>query len=848
MPRIKIISNPYKHSVEFQSWSPADNKWSDINSCICPNSQLLNEKIKNGFFPFFAKQIVDILVKEYSNGAEILEIEFEGTEDEFAELKSICSRAEYKAQVSLSKSKLYLENGRDILQDVIKVFRELTPLVEDCAADNNAMQKEMERFSDATDSAVPICVIGNYSSGKSTFINALIGYELLPSSDEPTTAKIYKITQSKYRDRAKLMFDCGGIPVSLLLRAKRYILNTEAADNPLLNEIKSCLDEISERPIYMKLNNVLKIINTFANEEQSVEISDLIQVETPFSDVGIFDKSRNDFVIFDTPGSNSATSVKHYDVLKKAMSQFTNGLLIFVSECDSLDSTDNDKLYQDINNLEELDKRFTMIIVNKADRADLKREDCTDSESKKILSYAIPRKLYAGGIYYVSSIIGLGSKNGGRFICEHSGEIFEDQCRKYSDPEAKNYKRLYRHNIFSSQIKEKLDELSLRQTNLLYANSGLYAAEQAIETFADVYSHYNKCRQAELFIRNVISITSQQIETAKKSAEDYKNRIGREFEKGKQELIHEMEKTSHDCSDTYKSEYDSLFTNVHTEFRDKYTRKKLNRMERELRENKITEKAVIGKKGQLNESIKSRSVSCFNSDGQAAKGEKNKLLRSSHVIAWKNRRSMDMEHCISAETKRSVKREVEEEILKKTKARFEEEIEKIKNRLESESAFFWTDKTDKFRDELLKQTAETTLLQESQRDKISGIILKYPPIDFHVCADELFDKAKMFNRFWGNSVHLRHGKLIRQYNKNMDNLEKELYEKLRNAYCNSFDLWRESLVDTIRENIEDFNPDLNNQKIIIEKEASRIQKLERKISLLQGYDEKIREMMAWKEA
>lgn len=55
------------------------------------------------------------------------------------------------------------------------------------------------------------------------------------------------------------------------------------------------------------------------------------------------------------------------------MEDLSNGLPIFVSEFNTLDSTDNDKLYQAINNMKELDNRFTMIVVNKADAASLKR-------------------------------------------------------------------------------------------------------------------------------------------------------------------------------------------------------------------------------------------------------------------------------------------------------------------------------------------------------------------------------------------------------------------------------------------------------------------------------------------
>lgn len=55
------------------------------------------------------------------------------------------------------------------------------------------------------------------------------------------------------------------------------------------------------------------------------------------------------------------------------MEDLSNGLPIFVSEFNTLDSTDNDKLYQAINNMKELDNRFTMIVVNKADAASLKK-------------------------------------------------------------------------------------------------------------------------------------------------------------------------------------------------------------------------------------------------------------------------------------------------------------------------------------------------------------------------------------------------------------------------------------------------------------------------------------------
>ena len=180
-------------------------------------------------------------------------------------------------------------------------------------------------------------------------------------------------------------------------------------------------------------------INTHANRINADIISDLIEIEAPFDEDGLWSKIGKRFVIIDTPGSNSASNVKRYEVLKKAMEGLTNGLPIFVSEFDSLDSTDNDKLYQDINNMQELDNRFTMIIVNKADIAALKKTGHTEEDRDRILHLAIPKKLYAGGLYFVSSIMGLGAKNDEDFIDDHNAEIFEDQRNKYANPKSRHY-------------------------------------------------------------------------------------------------------------------------------------------------------------------------------------------------------------------------------------------------------------------------------------------------------------------------------------------------------------------------------------------------------------------------
>lgn len=848
MSKIKIISNPYTQSTEFQSWSQSSEKWVAINEAICPNSELLNAELKEGFFPFKARQIIDILIEEYCTESEILEIVFEGTEDEYRELESICTSEKYISKVTPRKSNIYLENARDILPDVINVFKELTPLIEDYTNGREDIQKKLDRFSDASNDVIPICVIGNYSSGKSTFINALVGYELLPSSDEPTTAKIYRITQSEYMDRAKITFDCAGDNVSLQLRSDSYKFIVGSVDNPLVASITTILDELSTSPLSVKLNNILNFINTYANEGETIEISDLIQVEAPFSVDGIWGKTRNKFVIFDTPGSNSASNRKHYDVLKKAMENLTNGLPIFVSEFDSLDSTDNDNLYQYIKSLGKLDNRFTMIIVNKADSASLNREGYTEEYRDRILSLAIPKKLYAGGIYFISSIMGLGSKNGGEFISDHNAEIFEDQCGKYTNPQSRFYKKLYQYDILPAQIKAKLDTLSLQQSNLLYANSGLYAVEQAVGTFADVYSHYNKCHQSEQFLGDVISSTLSEIEAKKAKTKEYRKRVHGQLERDKEKLMQALETESNNYKSLFETNYNNEMNTLYSDIKDIYTKKELLALKKKLMTEKTVEQDVSGKRDQVLDCVRNIPRHLFETMPQDNKGERKKSLRIVGAGAVEDWQNVVEEQSKLRETKKCVKKEASEQVLETVKKRFVEKWTFAQNQLEKRSTEFCSFKTDEFRKELLSLVTESSALSKDQREKIAGIIMEYQPMDYRISADELFDKAKFLHRIFGVVDRLDITKLSKQYNKNMRNEVKSYFDALNTSRLESFNAWRASLVGIICENIIEFNPALYDQWKIIEEENFRIQELEKKICMLQDYTSQISEMMSWKEA
>ncbi|MCI9669977.1 MAG: hypothetical protein HFF49_00300 [Lawsonibacter sp.] len=848
MAKIKIISNPYQKMTVFQCWDEALKQWHSIDADSNADSKLLCDELCVGFFPFKAKKIIDVIVSEYSVNGEKIEVIFEGTDDEYLELYSICSQDDYSASVTLSKSGRYLENARDILPDVIDIFKELSPLVAESVSDKDKIKRELEKFSDASNDVIPICVIGNYSSGKSTFINALIGYELLPSSDEPTTAKIYKISQSKQPDRATIKFEYDLKSVRIRFNPDSYKFLTDPEENLLAVKLSKILDGIAAEPIPIKLSKVLETINGFANHEKDEAISDLIEIETPFDNDGLWGKIWNNFVIFDTPGSNSASNIKHYQVLQTALEGLSNGLPIFVSEYDSLDSMDNDRLYQDINNMAELDNRFTMIIVNKADAASLKKTGLSDDDRDRILNLAIPRQLYSGGIYFVSSIMGLGSKNDENFIEEHNAEVFEDQKNKYTDSTSRFYKQLYRYNILPAQIKRKYDMLSERHKNLLYANSGLYSVEQAIETFASIYSHYNKCQQSKLFLGKVIQITFDEITDAKQKKEAYRERIHANLEKEKKDLINRLETHSTEAETGYQQDYAAAMDEFVKAATTTYESSELADLEASYRQAKAEEKDIEGRREDVRESTKSFVDNLGRNFANTFRERNLSALKKIGADFTEGFKDIIDNYNELTETRKDAEQASSDALIETVRNVFTTNFSGAQVFLEKTSREYWAARTEQLKLALSQIVTNSSALTDEKRTELSGIILEYQKLVFDTKAEAIFDKTAFLYRFFGDTNRLKIEKLARKYNEEMQKQVLEIYHSFERSHANSFDAWMSSLLDTIIGNIVEFSPQLHEQAEIIREETARISELESRMIKLNDYTEQIRRMMDWKES
>lgn len=842
MDKIKIISNPYIKQIKFQCWDAYRNEWLDVQE---ENSKLLSNEIVTGFFPFKVKKIVDEIIQEYSSGDGKVTIMFEGTEEEFDEIEALCLDQYYKEKVNLESTDKYLENARDILPDIKDLFKDIRNLVYESVSDKSLVDVEFNRLTEASNDIVPICVLGNYSCGKSTFINALIGNEILPTGADPVTAKIYKIERSQYSDRATVKFMINDSPIVLTFLENKHRIEGKFVDESLRDDLEDEMFDNEKNSLDVRVNSVLEIINDY-DEDDGVVISDLINISIPFKS-GLWGETQNNFVIFDTPGSNSASNAMHLTVLKKALSELSNGIIIFISKYDNLDSMDSEDLYNEINNMKELDSRFTMIVINHADSADIPKK-----HERKVLKQVIPRKLHAENILFVSSIMGLGSKNNNEFINEHCAEVFDEKYVKYSDPTSKYYKQLYKYNIMPEQIKKKTIERSSKYKDKVYANSGLYCVEDEIQIFASKYSSYNKCQQSLLFLGKIIDITSNQILISKEEREKNKKLREESLENDKRKLINRIENKVVDSEFSYIETYPGEMLGTVKEVTYHVSKEELKKKEQKFIDEQAKVLAYDVKSKDLNDSVDNLKE---NFVGSVKKAFKTWDVES--FLAIKDTFSDDAKTVLDSignkfSTKKEVNKAAATLLLEEIKEDFNSQFESAKVTVDKTSKNYWKTKESNIKDELSILIADSEEISAEKKNELSEIIIKYGNLDFDNHIDDVFVK-KVFEQkfaidyfwFW-DAERLNITKICDTYNSKMTEFVNTLYEEMKNSHIASFKLWLSNLKEKLIDNIIDYSPTLHRQQMIIKDETRKILDLESKQHRLNQYKIEIQRMMDWK--
>ena len=386
---------------------------------------------------------------------------------------------------------------------------------------------------------VNLCLVGTYSAGKSTFINALIGKRILPESINSETAKMFKIMNgripqvrfmihSKASDKAEKVrivwnealgqFECktGMEKMDRALRASFESEITNAASMGLKQHEQLC--------------RILKKLNEVPNHEQadgSSYINDIVEVIYPIP----LCKHIN-FTFFDTPGTDS-NSDEHLLILKKSLQQQSNSILIVIYEPTKMEGTGNSVLYNLINTFRNtepngehnvsIDLERSLHVINQADTrtnndlkllrnkkvfVTLKEEDKIYNEEDMEIDLSQERLFFVSSkAAYIAQAIRsqIELEDERIWLTNHKAEINNEPTKDPFSLATENivsdcgmyyrYDKLANADFETKQLIADSEAAAAKcDTSLdgivqrLYINSGMYAIEQEIIKYAQKYA------------------------------------------------------------------------------------------------------------------------------------------------------------------------------------------------------------------------------------------------------------------------------------------------------------------------------------------------------------------------
>ena len=856
MATVKIKSNPYERKIEFLSYKEQTGEWEEIQESN-PDSKLREDESDKSFLPFKIKETVDIILEEYFTGSDKVSLVFEGTKEEYEELKKICELPEIADKVVLSKTKTILENAKLILGDTKEIFKMVQPIIMKIVRDDEKVKIDLNKVADALDDIIPICVFGNYSAGKSTFINSLIGHEILPSGGDPVTAKIYKISMSSSDELAKIRFKHWDNEIELLYEEKIFRIRKGSFEDEMIVELSRIMEENAKEDMFTLVNNALEFINGYEKKDMgSIEISDVIEVEVPFTKEGVLGRSRNKFVIFDTPGSNSNSNTDHSKVLADALQGFSNGIPVWISQYESVDSNDNAKLCDDVLNIKALDKRFTMIVFNKADTSDLPEGGFSEKQVKNILEYNSVEKMYAGGIYFVSAIMGLGAKNDGELTDKHYRRIYRSQQEMFSEPDDADYATLYTYNIMPEQIKNEVVEYSKvcarDKTDLIYANSGLFCIEQEMEDFASKYSAYNKCQMVYMFLDEVIHKTNDAIRGKTEFLTRTRETRTKELEAEKQQLLDTLSATTKTKESEYCKESKAFIkTYVDSSLDYSYNPEDLAELDIQITRHNEVENKFAAQINDYTESVNSLFGHLKSNTQSLLKGNLKELFKTIKDDLVKDYKEMQ-ENKNEMDTSRSeIDKATSDEIIGIVVGRYKKSIIDAQEKASAVTKKHWMDNAEALKNTLVAIITGSDALSSKQREELTEIIINHQGLDVDDEANKIFVKAKylkgqIFGFRLSTSERLDTKRLANNFNDMIAKSIKAMSADLNDNCYEAFKIWQTHLCSVIEENITELNPQLKQIAELIKEETDKINELADNQQTISSSLDAIKELMDWK--
>lgn len=792
MNKVKIMYNPYENEIEYRKWNIESEEWQELGA----KSELIRDtSLAKTNFQHAAEEILEHICKEYNHGNIGVEIIFEGTREDYLELNKLMENAYSEQNIECKEGALYLESSKEVMSKIQIEFEELHGKFNEF--NNPEIVELLEDYEEVVSAEIPICVMGNYSEGKSAFINSLIGEEILVSHTEPTTARNFKIIKITAEEMPFIKLYIKGNEAKISFKGKRIVFD-DVLPKELIDRVNEEVERIAQNnqeigiskrvSTSQKVYASIKSINAYANDmdkQDSQEVLEgLIEVNVHFNG-GILSESQHRFVIYDTPGSDSASNNKHDEVLAEAIKEQTNGLPILLTTADNMDNDTAQELIEAVEKKgDQLDLENVMIVVNKADAKIM--SVLTDLGEKENTVFA---KWKSNRLYFVSSIMGLGSKKEycDAWLDEEYDDVYEDNEEKFSNINHRRYKELYKCNQMSPLANERYKEELNNNDNLVYKNSGLHCVESEIIAFAERFALYNKCDQAQEFLREIVEKLKENVSVAAKNMDRASKQTEELLSDGKQKLT----------------------------------------------------KAINAKATQVSNEVEAGIVEIMSHKVSSLQEENKKYVGNLVELASNLGRNSEMS---------------DEEYLKKQYNYIMKELEKRKDCISKELVThiqkFLKDKEKQLCDECLDLINDTEELTEEESTLLKKYILNIEKTSVDVNADIKLMELKKIRTYWffftkiTNDLNL----YMTQYrcNEYLDKVITDTNHDLVDKNKKSYQQWKNKLKNGIVSEVANLNPELKQLTRNLEMYQKQLSELEEAEIVLISSNDRIEGMFEYK--
>ena len=596
MKELMIMYHPVKKEIRFLA--KAKGEFVEIPYAMCPwlnqygpdNGEFLLQNHGNKFFDDIWEQFL----------RDNVNLVFKGTKVDYEDF--VKKVREYNKSVNEDRFKVtqFIE-----LPSVTEIY---TAIADFCDATLETFDNELQnsdirksfverktefesKKAKLNNSDVNLCLVGTYSSGKSTFINALIGKRILPESINSETAKMFRIKNAK-EPAVSFVIKKGSDPDTSVIaniiwdaEKKRFAFHAdgecEITQEKINSEVNSAI--MFRLQQHEQLYQVLKKLNDIPNmgtDENEEYIDGIIEVSFPIP----LDENIN-FTFYDTPGTDS-NSNEHLLVLQKALAQQTNSILIVLYEPTKMEGTGNSILYNLINSSNReneattIDLTRSLHVINQADTKSLtdlqllkkKKVEVTLKETDKIYNEEAQQiDLSKERLFFVSSKAAYIAKAIGnnvdtederRWLANHKNEINNDPVDDpfrvdniQVDVDTGMYFKLDKlarsDNETKALIKDCFEELKKcnnpEDSSLypilqrIYVNSGMYAIEKEIIQYGRKYALAVKAKGLYDGIKSVVDFIREDYEVIENQARLSKEEIERNINTMKTSMVKDID-------------------------------------------------------------------------------------------------------------------------------------------------------------------------------------------------------------------------------------------------------------------------------------------------------------------